>query len=168
MPLSDDRNVAVGKSRDVVTATTCNSNDKQRKTSEHGPIAPQSSLNILQSDLPVLQKTFQDDGFVLFHNAIKTHFISRLQSRLEHVLRGRFDRSASPDKMPKILTDNNNKEVLGFRPQNSKRKVIQIINIHKCDTVFREIATCQDIGKMVGMLTGWDSVRLAQDQVWAK
>lgn len=166
MKLSEDDR----ESRDVVTASTCNNNisSKQPTTSEHGPIEPKSSLNILQTDLHMLQKSFQEDGFVLFHNAIKPQFISCLQSRLEHVLRGRFDRKMPPDKMPKILTDKNNDALLGFRPHNSKKKVIQIINIHKCDTAFREIATCQEIGRMVCMLTGWESVRLAQDQVWAK
>lgn len=96
-----------------------------------------------------------------------------IETRLEHVLRGRFDREQPPDKQPKILTDNydendRNNAPLGFRPHNSKKRVIQIINVHKCDRAFREVATCEEIGKMVGMLTGWDSVRLAQDQVWAK
>jgi len=143
------------------------------RSDRHGPISPQSSLNILPSKLSSIQQTFHDDGFFLFHNAISTIFVSHLQSRLEHVLRGRFDRGKAPDKMPKILTDNydennNNNAPLGFRPHNSKKRVIQIINVHKCDAGFREIATCVEIGRMVGQLTGWNSVRLAQDQVWAK
>jgi hypothetical protein len=82
-------------------------------------------------------------------------------------------RGMPPDKQPKILSDNYDENdgsnaPLGFRPHNSKKKVIQIINVHKCDETFREIATCKEIGRMVGLLTGWGSVRLAQDQVWAK
>jgi hypothetical protein len=138
----------------------------------HGPIYPLFSLPNI-TDLSVLQQSFHSDGFVLFHNAIDASFITRLQSRLEHVLRGRFDRGMPPDKMPKILTDNydeksSNNPPLGFREHNSKKRVIQIINMHKCDAAFREIATCAEIGKMVCLLAGWESARLAQDQVWAK
>ncbi|KAL7518919.1 hypothetical protein ACHAWX_003720 [Stephanocyclus meneghinianus] len=141
-------------------------------TDQRGPVSPQSSLNIPTQELACRRQAFQHDGFVLFHNAINKPFVSRLQSRLEHVLRGRFDRGKAPDKMPIILNDDYNDRTnypsLGFHPHNSKKRVIQIINIHKCDATFREIATCAEIGRMVGHLTGWDAVRLAQDQVWAK
>lgn len=141
-------------------------------TDQRGPVSPQSSLNIPTQELACRRQAFQHDGFVLFHNAINKPFVSRLQSRLEHVLRGRFDRGKAPDKMPIILNDDFNDRTnyppLGFHPHNSKKRVIQIINVHKCDATFREIATCAEIGRMVGHLAGWDAVRLAQDQVWAK
>jgi len=153
---------------------TCSGATRVSTTYGHGIISSCSSLQISSSDVSTLQQSFQNDGFAIFHDAIDASFVSNLQTRLEHVLRGRFDRGTPPDKMPDILNDNydennRNNAPLGFRPHNSKKKVIQIINIHKCDESFREIATCVEIGRMVGQLTGWKSgVRLAQDQVWAK
>ncbi|KAL7503910.1 hypothetical protein ACHAXN_001638 [Cyclotella atomus] len=147
--------------------------DDSPSTSMQGPISPQTSLCLSPSELSTVKYHFQTDGFVLFHDVIAAPFVSLLQSRLEHVLRGRFDRGVPPDKQPKILTgnfdeDDRSNAPLGFCPHSSKKKVIQIINVHKCDKAFREIATCEEIGRMVGHLTGWGSVRLAQDQVWAK
>ena len=155
-------------------ADICNGNTQVSITSGHSIISSRSSLHISSSELSTLQQSFQNDGFTVFHDAITASFVCHLQTRLEHVLRGRFDRGLPPDKMPEILNDNydennTNNAPLGFRPHNSKKKVIQIINIHKCDKSFRELATCVEIGRMVGQLTGWKGgVRLAQDQVWAK
>ena len=170
-PTTDANNLA--ESNDSSDTDT---NDISSKIIQH------STLLHASSSLPSLRLTFQNDGFLLFHHVIHLSFVSHLQTRLEHVLRGRFDRGVPPDKMPKVLTDNypqdnnangtttgsNRCAPLGFSPHNSKTKVIQIINIHKCDTAYRELATCPEIGRMVGMLAGWTSVRLAQDQVWAK
>jgi len=53
--------------------------------------------------------------------------------------------------------------------RNQKRKVIQIINIHKSDTLFHELVTSPIVGELVATFMGWkDGARVAQDQIWAK
>jgi ectoine hydroxylase-related dioxygenase (phytanoyl-CoA dioxygenase family) len=48
-------------------------------------------------------------------------------------------------------------------------KVLQIINIHKADSLFRKLETNYQLGSVVSQLAGWKAgARLAQDQVWAK
>ena len=130
--------------------------------------------------LELMRESFQNDGFILFHDAVSPSLVSTLQSRLEEVLRGNYNRGFPPDKIPRFLMDSAPKKQgkkasktlgpLGYDPNsNSKNRVLQIINIHKCDAIFRELATSPDIGKTVAELAGWEhGARLAQDQVWAK
>eukprot|EP00970_Alexandrium_tamarense_P016998 scaffold7945_cov183-Alexandrium_tamarense.AAC.9 len=123
-----------------------------------------------------LSSSFQRDGFVVFHNALHQSDVSILQNRLEEVLRGEFDRRQAPDKLPKSLLNTKRryktgKEMapLGYDGKSQNNRVLQIINIHKCDTKFRELAVSSEIGEMVANLAGWtNGCRLAQDQVWAK
>lgn len=58
---------------------------------------------------------------------------------------------------------------LGFSGNLSNVKVLQLINVHKCDRLFRKLVTSRQLGKVVADLAGWEQgARLAQDQVWAK
>jgi ectoine hydroxylase-related dioxygenase (phytanoyl-CoA dioxygenase family) len=58
---------------------------------------------------------------------------------------------------------------LGFSGNLQNVKVLQVINVHKADAVFRQFACSMALGKVVAELAGWeDGARLAQDQVWAK
>ena len=57
---------------------------------------------------------------------------------------------------------------LGFSGNLQNVKVLQIINIHKADSLFRQLAVSPVLGQVVGELAGWTGTRLAQDQVWAK
>lgn len=130
--------------------------------------------------LATLRHSFLNDGFLVFHDAIGSNMVSNLQERLEQVLRGNFDRGSPPDKIPRFLMNSQpkkrgkkNKKLgpLGHDKDDSsnKNRVLQIINIHKCDELFRELAISPNIGKMVAELAGWrNGARLAQDQVWAK
>jgi hypothetical protein len=53
--------------------------------------------------------------------------------------------------------------------RQEKTRVLQIINVHKSDRLFRELVTAEALGRVVSELTGWPyGARLAQDQVWAK
>ena len=127
--------------------------------------------------LESLRQSFQDDGFVLFHHALSPSLVSTLQSRLEEVLRGRFNQNEPPDKLPKFRVhskkgkhkSNSAPLPLGYDGNRNNSRVLQIINIHKCDRDFRELAISPEIGRMVAELAGWEhGARLAQDQVWAK
>lgn len=59
---------------------------------------------------------------------------------------------------------------LGFTGNLSNVKVLQVINVHKADSLFRRLAVSPVLGWIVAQLAGWTEVgtRLAQDQVWGK
>ncbi|KAL7536231.1 hypothetical protein ACHAXR_010129 [Thalassiosira sp. AJA248-18] len=142
-----------------------------------------TDTNDCEIPLESLRESFRNDGFVLFHHALSPSFVSTLQARLEEVLRGQFNRNSPPDKIPKLLMNSNKikkhgkntnngikkESPLGYDGKSQNSRVLQIINIHKCDKDFRELAISPEIGRMVAELAGWEhGARLAQDQVWAK
>lgn len=60
---------------------------------------------------------------------------------------------------------------IGFSGNLENVKVLQIINIHKADSLFRKLETNAELAIIVSALAGWDHLggaRLAQDQFWAK
>jgi len=116
------------------------------------------------------QLQFDKDGFISIPQYYAINVVDSLRERLEHVLRGQYDRAKPPDKTPKIIKDTiMYKGPLGFTGNLHHVKVLQVINVHKCDSLFRTIATDPALGKLVATLAGWKhGVRLAQDQVWAK
>lgn len=132
-----------------------------------------------EGEIPLdsLRSSFQEDGFVLFHHALSPSLVSTLQARLEEVLLGRFNRNTPPDKLPKLRVNPQKSRrkseaaprPLGYDGNRHNSRVLQIINIHKCDRDFRALAIAPEIGRMVAELAGWEhGARLAQDQVWAK
>jgi hypothetical protein len=129
------------------------------------------------------QQDFEADGFVVFPSVLRPSDVELLNRRLDDVLQGNSDRGREPDKiMPKDhaargVSARGAKGGLSSergKPRShsvvSPSKVIQIINIHKADSVFRRLACDAALGRVVAQLAGWESVgaRLAQDQVWAK
>lgn len=107
--------------------------------------------------------SFQTDGFVVFPDALSVSDVNNLNEQLDEVLRGHYDREQAPDKLPKIpdSTENILKKQSG--------KVLQVINVHKSNQLFRRLACHQALGHIVAQLAGWKhGTRLAQDQVWAK
>ncbi len=131
---------------------------------------------------------FQKDGYAVFPEVFSAETVKAINYRLELVLRGHYNTGSSPDKSPKLIktpmamasTSNHNhihnrhmpnsnpKNALGYSG-NKRKKVLQIINIHKADSVFRKLVTTPLLGKLVAKLMKWeDGARLCQDQVWAK
>lgn len=52
---------------------------------------------------------------------------------------------------------------------NKQKKVLQIINIRKSDSMFQQLVTSPILGELVATVMDWkDGARLAQDQIWAK
>jgi len=142
-----------------------------------------ATVNLCQNDLSLesMRTSFQNDGFIVFHNVIDPTLVTTLQSRLDEVLRGQYNRNSPPDKAPILQKKNTQKNHVDngsiVSPlarsdgdgSNYNSQVLQIINIHKCDHDFRQLATSPEIGRMVAELAGWKhGARLAQDQVWAK
>lgn len=134
-----------------------------------------------------LVDAFRQDGFVVLPNVASPDAIEALNDHLEDVLRGIYDRGNKPDKVPRLLkstkpttssettrSSTQHKKrpfqgALGFSGNLQNVKVLQIINIHKADSLFRKLETNAQLGNLVAQLAGWEAgARLAQDQVWAK
>ncbi|EJK63146.1 hypothetical protein THAOC_16215 [Thalassiosira oceanica] len=112
------------------------------------------------SDIESLRGAFAEDGFLVFPDAIDLCVVSDLQSKLDDVLTD-----------PLSSTQAERIDPLGLPPTATRKKgrVLQIINVHKSNRKFREIATSPELGRLVSKLAGWQQgARLAQDQVWAK
>lgn len=58
---------------------------------------------------------------------------------------------------------------IGFSGNYQNVKVLQIINIHKADSLYRRLETNPQLAHLVAQLAQWPKgARLAQDQIWAK
>ncbi|GKY93323.1 hypothetical protein MPSEU_000299900 [Mayamaea pseudoterrestris] len=121
-------------------------------------------------ELPLhVSSAYQRDGFVVFKQILSVSLVKHLNARLEEILRGHYDRGQAPDKMPKQIKQSvTTSAPLGFTGNTENVKVIQVINVHKADQLFRRLACDMHLGQVVAQLAGWKSTRLAQDQVWAK
>lgn len=153
--------------------------DSDETDSASSPAVPQDLID-----------SFRSDGFVVFPNVASQEGVCLLNDHLEDVLRGHYDRGRKPDKIPRLIkgikpspkfsnkeempdvsTKKKKKSIgpIGFSGNLQNVKVLQIINIHKADSVFRKLETSSQLGKVVAELAGWtEGARLAQDQVWAK
>ena len=139
--------------------------------------------------------SFRADGFVVCPKVVSLSAVEALNDRLEDVLRGNYDRGRKPDKVPRLVKGDkpespvhsdtaaskdmstkkesrkrNRIGPIGFNGNLQNVKVLQIINIHKADSLFRTLETSQSLASVVAQLAGWEAgaARLAQDQVWAK
>jgi len=108
---------------------------------------------------------FNSDGFVRIEKLISDEVVELLRHRLERVLRGEYDTGLPPDKAPKKPKS---AATLGFSGNTQNVRTLQIINIWKADSAFRDVALSPSLGKRVAELAGWEGARLGQDQVWAK
>lgn len=121
-----------------------------------------------------LQDEFRQDGFVVVPSVLDAATVDALNASLEDILRGTYDRGQRPDKTPKlvkgILKENGGSVgPLGFSGNLQNVKVLQVINVHKCNSLFRHVETNEKLGQLVAELAGWEQgARLAQDQIWAK
>ena len=101
------------------------------------------------SDIDALRGAFAEDGFLVFPDAIDRSAVSDLQSSLNDVLLGDYDTGCAPDKAP-ILSEKERIDPLGSPPHTANQKkgrVLQIINVHKSNRRFREIATSPELGR---------------------
>ena len=118
------------------------------------------------ASLSSLRESFESDGFVKIPGVLSSDAVEALNKRLEHVLRGQYDRGDKPDKTPKLIKlrmatqyddgdgdekkdehDTNNMRKtkprggkigpLGFTGSRQNAKVLQVINVQKCDRRLR-------------------------------
>ena len=109
---------------------------------------------------------FDADGFVRVAQLVPAEFATRLNARLERLLRGEYDTGTPPDKRPKAPKGAG---TLGFSGERRGQRTLQLINVWKSDKAFAALARSPTLGRVVAELAGWPSgARLAQDQVWAK
>lgn len=138
-------------------------------------------------------EAFQRDGFVVLPSILTTETVMALNERLDHVLRGDYDRGNPPDKAPALgvsLFENSSSGAAAKRLKSKTatikngqsitstpstqftpvKKVLQVINVHKSDVLFQRLVCHPLLGRIVAQLAGWESrgTRLAQDQIWAK
>jgi len=176
----------------IITRTTTSSMIELPSSSSPSP----PNIVIIADTSPSMEQMekFQKDGYFAYYNRIfSTKTINALNHRLELVLRGEYDTGCKPDKSPKLIKTpittgvsssdghhhtnncphhpqetNNSKNALGYSG-NKRKKVFQIINIHKSDTLFHDLVTFPLLGKLVAKFMKWEhGARLAQDQIWAK
>ena len=57
---------------------------------------------------------------------------------------------------------------LGFSGNHDNVKILQLVNVWKCSSVFEQLVLSPILGEFVGRITGWPSVRVTQDQTWLK
>jgi phytanoyl-CoA hydroxylase len=150
-----------------------------------------SDLSSKTQDVTVSQSAvqkFRADGFVVIPDVVSIEAVDALNDRLEDCLRGTYDRGRKPDKVPRPLRiekpqfpfrktegrnqgkrSGNNLGYVGFSGNLQNVKVLQVINIHKADSLFHKLAINAGLARIVADLAGWENgARLAQDQVWAK
>ena len=121
------------------------------------------------ASLELMLEPFHRDGFVVFHRAIDPQVVSTLQTRLDEVLNGRYSRGLPPDKMPPPRSTGPTTTTTTTTTGGKGSRVLQVVNMHKCDVDFRALATSPIIGRIVSRLASWaNGARLAQDQIWHK
>jgi len=138
--------------------------------------------------------SFRKDGFVVCPNVLSHEDVDALNDHLEDILRGAYDRGNPPDKSPRLIkgdkpinvdptlemtgnkttkkkkkTQSSSMGPIGFSGNLQNVKVLQVINVHKADSLFRKLETDTQLGNLILQLTGWkEGIRLIQDQIWAK
>ena len=115
---------------------------------------------------PTQIKQFEIDGYTIFNNntILTPTIISKLVIRLnEYILKGEYDTGSPPTKCP------------SKKNLQHKSSVKQIVNIHKCDSLYKDILLHNSyFGYIVTKCMKWDNekyghgARLVQDQVWIK
>mmetsp|Transcript_25066 Transcript_25066/g.37037 ORF Transcript_25066/g.37037 Transcript_25066/m.37037 type:complete len:334 (+) Transcript_25066:83-1084(+) len=158
-----------------------NDNDTETKNAPEKEISFRIGLdnNVRDNEIinvpQPLSDQFHRNGFIALPNILDKELVSALNNHLERILRGQYDRGRLPDKTPKILKgqlkeDGGTVGPLGFSGNFQNVKVLQIINVHKCNSLFREVETNPLLGQVVAKLAGWttEGIRLVQDQIWAK
>jgi ectoine hydroxylase-related dioxygenase (phytanoyl-CoA dioxygenase family) len=159
---------------------TCSTNSISSSNADHGQIDLKLSsiLRNHEGSLTEAIHSFRCRGFAVIESPlIESSDVERLNFRLEKVLRGEYDRNRLPDKAPPIIPVTTvTPEPLAFLGTRTNswttdddRRVLQVVNIHKCDNAFRSLATNAQLGELIAKLAGWEEgVRLASDQTWLK
>lgn len=102
---------------------------------------------------------FRERGFVILPELLPAGTVAGLNDRLTRILLGEYDRGAPPDKVQPKKTK---------RLDTPSKRTVQIVNAWKCDSQFQKVVLDPALGKIVARVSGWNSARVVNDQVWAK
>jgi len=143
-------------------------------------------------DLATSESEFHDRGFVLVDKLINQDYAAELCQRLDVVLDSEDGSGdvGKPDKVPALTQGHRDAAIASTKNkrQNGKKskpdgdphqqshvttrpskRTLQVINIWKADTAFRNLVLSPSLGQAVADLAGWSSgARVINDQVWAK
>jgi len=89
--------------RDIITMHM-NSDDQQDSTSSILHVQLSNILKKHENSLTEAIHSFRMDGFTILETVLDRSSVDRLNVRIEHVLRGIYDRGHCPDKTPPLLT----------------------------------------------------------------
>jgi 2-oxoglutarate-dependent dioxygenase len=96
---------------------------------------------------------FDEDGFLSLNKIIGHNDVDRIVSRFEPLFRGEFETGIAPD------------EVNWQEGRDSDAYTRQICNGWKADRTIARFVLGEDIGRIVGHVTGWSGVRVMIDNV---
>lgn len=103
-----------------------------------------------------MRSRFDRDGFVVVRGALRGVDFSRVQSRCEGLFRGEFETGAYPD------------EWHWRQGMSLPLQTKEICNAWKSDLFLASLVMNESLARLVGELMGWESVRIAQDDVILK
>ncbi|KAH9251024.1 hypothetical protein BASA81_011070 [Batrachochytrium salamandrivorans] len=103
-----------------------------------------------------MRSQFDRDGFVVVRDALRGVDFSQVQSRCEGLFRGEFETGAYPD------------EWHWRQGMSLPLQTKEICNAWKSDLVLASLVMKESLAQLVGELMGWESVRIAQDDVILK
>jgi phytanoyl-CoA hydroxylase len=114
------------------------------------------SVQRLQFDDAAVQQSYNSSGFALFPTQalLDPELTALCRQRLQAVARGEYD-TGEPPFVP-------------CKAGASPTSTIHVVNAHRADHAIRRLATNPLVGELIARVTGWSSVKLAQDQVWVK
>ena len=111
-----------------------------------------------------VHEAYEEKGFYVLEKSILRAPVERFRARLDAILDGEYDEGCAPTKLPSKAARNAKRDPAKYKlPQT-----LHMINVHHADALFRSLATSPEIGRLVAKATGWNRVRLAEDQVWMK
>ncbi|KAL7533236.1 hypothetical protein ACHAWF_004410 [Thalassiosira exigua] len=118
-------------------------------TSEPAPL-----LTLERHDIPALASGLRSDGYArTTHPVLTPHACDLVNARLPKLFRGAFDTGVYPDEW-------HWREGIS-RPDATR----EMCNAWKSDRTIASIILDEELGRLVARIAGWDSVRVAQDDV---
>ena len=98
-------------------------------------------------------ESFDRDGFVVVERLITTDLIPQLHEAFEELFNGHFETGVRPD------------EVNWQQGESDPEKSRQICNGWKANRMIASVVLDQSLGRAIGKLSGWEGVRIMQDNV---
>ncbi|KAL7581620.1 hypothetical protein ACA910_022174 [Epithemia clementina (nom. ined.)] len=175
----DDDNVGSGKKEEVKVPASKISYFQKHGFVVFRNVLSQSLVNALNEEFSKVLQGQYNRGTAPDKVPKFTTFTLPPAPTLTSHSNGNSNDNDNQQQAAKKTTKSNNTNPHKTKEKNNKSnvpstKVVQVINVHKANHLFRQVATSPILGQVVAQLAGWtrtDSgggTRLAQDQMWAK